>query len=128
MHSAVGAADVQGRRPLGGRPPRELLRQVRGFGGGHYRFHRADLRLRRHPGKQSCALRRAQPARRPASGLGADRSGALLQGGPANYYAEFLHKNAINGLAYGFPYDDDAGQSSDISVTSPKYMVVAVGW
>ena len=29
---------------------------------------------------------------------------------------------------YGFPYDDDAGQSSDISVTNPQYLVVAVGW
>ena len=38
------------------------------------------------------------------------------------------HENAINGLQYGFPYDDDAGQSSDISVTNPQYMVVAVGW
>ena len=34
----------------------------------------------------------------------------------------------VNGLAYGFPYDDDAGQSSDISVANPQYMVVAVGW
>ena len=50
------------------------------------------------------------------------------QAAPANYYAEFWHQNAINGLAYGFPYDDDAGQSSDISVASPQYMVVAVGW
>ncbi len=47
---------------------------------------------------------------------------------PANYYAEFWHQNAINGLQYGFPYDDDAGQSSDISVTNPQYMVVAVGF
>jgi hypothetical protein len=47
---------------------------------------------------------------------------------PANYYAWFWHQNAINGLQYGFPYDDDAGQSSDISVTNPQYMVVAVGW
>jgi len=29
---------------------------------------------------------------------------------------------------WGFPYDDDASQSSDISVASPKYMIVAVGW
>jgi hypothetical protein len=47
---------------------------------------------------------------------------------PANYYAEFWHQNAINGKQYGFPYDDDAGQSSDISVTNPQYAVVAVGW
>ena len=47
---------------------------------------------------------------------------------PANYYAEFWHQNAINGKQYGFPYDDDAGQSSDISVANPQYAVVAVGW
>jgi hypothetical protein len=47
---------------------------------------------------------------------------------PANYYAAFWHKNAINARQYGFPYDDDASQSSDLSVASPKYMIVAVGW
>ena len=52
----------------------------------------------------------------------------FYQAAPANYYAEFWHENAINGKQYGFPYDDDAGQSSDISVTNPQYMVVAVGW
>ena len=52
----------------------------------------------------------------------------FYQAAPANYYAQFWHNNAINGLQYGFPYDDDAGQSSDISVTSPQYLVVAVGW
>ncbi|HEY1671905.1 MAG TPA: beta-1,3-glucanase family protein, partial [Streptosporangiaceae bacterium] len=52
----------------------------------------------------------------------------FYQAAPANYYAQFWHQNAINGVQYGFPYDDDAGQSSDISVTNPQYMVVAVGW
>jgi hypothetical protein len=47
---------------------------------------------------------------------------------PANYYARFWHQNAINGLQYGFPYDDFAGQSSNISETNPQYVVVAVGW
>ena len=47
---------------------------------------------------------------------------------PANYYAWFWHQNSINAKQYGFPYDDYAGQSSDISVTSPQYAVVAVGW
>src|SRR6202034_4161311 len=37
----------------------------------------------------------------------------FYQAAPANYYAQFWHQNAINGLQYGFPYDDDAGQSSD---------------
>jgi Carbohydrate binding module (family 6)/Beta-1,3-glucanase len=47
---------------------------------------------------------------------------------PANYYSQFWHENDINGLAYGFPYDDVDGQSTDISQTDPQYMVVAVGW
>jgi hypothetical protein len=54
--------------------------------------------------------------------------GNFYQAAPANYYAQFWHQNAINGVQYGFPYDDDAGQSSDISLTNPQYMVVAVGW
>ncbi|HEY4024460.1 MAG TPA: discoidin domain-containing protein [Pseudonocardiaceae bacterium] len=52
----------------------------------------------------------------------------FYQAAPANYYAQFWHQNAINGMQYGFPYDDDAGQSSDISEPNPQYMVVAVGW
>ncbi len=52
----------------------------------------------------------------------------FYQAAPANYYAQFWHRSAINGLQYGFPYDDDAGQSSDISITNPQYLVVAVGW
>ena len=47
---------------------------------------------------------------------------------PANYYAKFWHDNAINHLAYGFPYDDYAGQSSFISHGSPQWLEVAVGW
>jgi len=52
----------------------------------------------------------------------------FYQSAPANYYADFWHQNSINGLTYGFPYDDYAEQSSDISVTNPQYLVVAVGW
>ena len=52
----------------------------------------------------------------------------FYQAAPADYYAQFWHQNSINALAYGFPYDDYAGQSSDISVTNPQYLVVAVGW
>jgi len=50
------------------------------------------------------------------------------QAAPANYYARFWHDNAISGLAYGFPYDDVAGQSSFISHGNPQYLLVAVGW
>jgi hypothetical protein len=63
-----------------------------------------------------------------AAGLRAVEPGRVLPGRPANYYAEFWHENAINGKQYGFPYDDDASQSSDISVANAQYMIVAVGW
>jgi F5/8 type C domain-containing protein/glycosyl hydrolase family 64 (putative beta-1,3-glucanase) len=52
----------------------------------------------------------------------------FYQAAPANYYAKFWHDNSINAKQYGFPYDDDAGQSSDISVANPQYMIVAVGY
>ena len=48
--------------------------------------------------------------------------------GPANYYAKFWHDHSINSLAYGFPYDDFAGQSSFISHEDPEWLQVAVGW
>ncbi len=50
------------------------------------------------------------------------------QAAPADYYAKFWHDHAINHLAYGFPYDDYAGQSSFISHGDPQYLLVAVGW
>ncbi len=40
--------------------------------------------------------------------------------GPANYYSQFWHQNSINAMQYGFPYDDYAGHSSDISVNHPQ--------
>jgi hypothetical protein len=47
---------------------------------------------------------------------------------PANYYAKFWHDHAINGLAYGFPYDDYGNQSSFVTHGNPQYLLVAVGW
>jgi Beta-1,3-glucanase len=52
----------------------------------------------------------------------------LLPGGPGQLLRPVLAPERVNGLQYGFPYDDDAGQSSDISITNPQYLVVAVGW
>ena len=70
--------------------------------------------------------RRYRPRRPPVSGQ--SNPADFYRAGPANYYAGFWHENAVNGKQYGFPYDDDAGQSSDISVANPEYMIVAVGW
>ena len=50
------------------------------------------------------------------------------QAPPANYYARFWHDHAIDRLAYGFPYDDVANQSSFISHGNPQWLLVAVGW
>ena len=47
---------------------------------------------------------------------------------PANWYAKFWHDHAINHLAYGFPYDDVAGQSSFVSHGDPQWLLVAVGF
>jgi hypothetical protein len=47
---------------------------------------------------------------------------------PCNYYAAFWHSVAVNGLQYGFAYDDDNGQSSDFNSTDAQYVQVAVGF
>ncbi|MEV5409036.1 beta-1,3-glucanase family protein [Thermopolyspora sp. NPDC052614] len=47
---------------------------------------------------------------------------------PANYYAKFWHDHGIRNLAYGFPYDDSADQSSFVSHADPRHLLVAVGW
>lgn len=55
-------------------------------------------------------------------------SQSFYQAAPADYYAKFWHDNAIDGLAYGFPYDDVGGYSSFISHGHPQYLLVAIGW
>jgi hypothetical protein len=47
---------------------------------------------------------------------------------PANFYAKFWHDNAIDGKAYGFPYDDVHAQSTYVSHSDPQYLLVAVGF
>jgi hypothetical protein len=47
---------------------------------------------------------------------------------PANYYARFWHEHALDGKAYGFPYDDVGGYSSYVSHANPQYLLVAIGW
>ena len=47
---------------------------------------------------------------------------------PCNYYAAFWHSVAVNGLQYGFAYDDDNGQSSDFNTTDAQYVQVAIGY
>ncbi|SDO06604.1 discoidin domain-containing protein [Actinacidiphila guanduensis] len=52
----------------------------------------------------------------------------FYSGDPANWYAKFWHDHGINGLAYGFPYDDVAGQAAYTSMQNPQWMEVAVGY
>jgi hypothetical protein len=47
---------------------------------------------------------------------------------PADYYAKFWHTHALNGKAYGFPYDDVGSYSSYVSHKNPQYLVIAIGW
>jgi glycosyl hydrolase family 64 (putative beta-1,3-glucanase) len=54
---------------------------------------------------------------------------ALFYGtAPANYYAKFWHERAINGKAYGFPYDDVGGYSTFVAHDNPQYILIAIGW
>lgn len=55
-------------------------------------------------------------------------SSTFYSAAPANFYAQYWHTHGIAGKAYGFPYDDVGGYSSDISCNSPQYLVVAIGW
>jgi hypothetical protein len=52
----------------------------------------------------------------------------FYKAGPANYYAKFWHDHSLQKLAYGFPYDDYAEQSSFVSHGDPQYLLVAIGW
>ncbi|WP_144312351.1 discoidin domain-containing protein [Terriglobus saanensis] len=46
---------------------------------------------------------------------------------PANYYSAFWHRHSIDGLAYGFAYDDNNNQSGSINVKA-EHMVFGIGW
>ncbi|MBB3193629.1 hypothetical protein CDN98_01245 [Roseateles terrae] len=48
--------------------------------------------------------------------------------GPANYYSKFWHDHSIDGLAYGFCYDDVRSQSTLLEHPSPRGMFITVGW
>ncbi len=57
-----------------------------------------------------------------------DTPSDYYQNAPCNYYSAFWHSVAVNGLAYGFAYDDDNGQSSDFNSTDAQYVQVAIGF
>jgi hypothetical protein len=47
---------------------------------------------------------------------------------PANSYSKFWHDHALNGLSYGFAYDDVGGFSSSLHTAAPTIATVTVGW
>ncbi|CAF1609546.1 unnamed protein product, partial [Didymodactylos carnosus] len=47
---------------------------------------------------------------------------------PANFYAKFWHDQSMNGLAYGFVYDDFNDQASYLQVHDPKGLIIRMGW
>ena len=55
-------------------------------------------------------------------------SAAYYPAGPANYYAKFWHDHSIDGLAYGFAYDDVRSKSTLLEHPTPRGMIVTVGW
>ena len=46
----------------------------------------------------------------------------------ANWYAAFLHQDTItiDGNAYGFAFDDQGGNSTDLSVNNPKVLTITL--
>ncbi len=60
-------------------------------------------------------------------GLWADPA-TFYSAAPANYYAAFWHAHAIDGRAYGFPYDDVGSYSTYVSHADPEYLLIAVGF
>lgn len=47
---------------------------------------------------------------------------------PANSYSKFWHDHSLNGLSYGFAYDDVGGFSSSLHTAAPTIATVTVGW
>ncbi len=54
--------------------------------------------------------------------------GNYYQAAPANYYSKFWHTHAIDGLAYGFAYDDVNNQAAYLETSRPKGLIIKVGW
>lgn len=53
---------------------------------------------------------------------------AWYKAAPANFFAKFWHDHGINGLAYGFPYDDVENQSTTIQEPQPEHLIFGIGW
>lgn len=47
---------------------------------------------------------------------------------PYDHYAKFWHDHSIDNKAYGYCYDDTAGQDPTIVATTPRGMIIDVRW
>ena len=75
---------------------------------------------------QMCAALNRHVATQPANYYNASAFYPANQ--PSNFYARFWHEHSINGLAYGFAYDDVGNFSSSVHTTVPKTATVTIGW
>ena len=53
---------------------------------------------------------------------------SFYQQEPYDHYAQWIEAQAVNMQQYAFPYNDAGGYSSDIGCSSPKTLLVAIGW
>jgi hypothetical protein len=54
--------------------------------------------------------------------------GNYYKAAPANYYSKFWHDHSIDGLSYGFAYDDVNNQAAYLEIGDPKGLIIRVGW
>ena len=53
---------------------------------------------------------------------------AFYKSSPANFYAGFFHNHSVDGLAYGFCYDDVFDYSTLLHYTKPTALVIDLKW
>jgi hypothetical protein len=53
---------------------------------------------------------------------------SFYQQEPYDHYAQWIEAQAVNMQQYAFPYNDAGGYSSDIGCSTPKTLLVAIGW
>ncbi|WP_186438257.1 beta-1,3-glucanase family protein [Cohnella terricola] len=47
---------------------------------------------------------------------------------PSNFYSKFWHDHSIDGLSYGFCYDDVYNQAAYLEHNDPTALIVTIGW
>lgn len=57
-----------------------------------------------------------------------DNASLFYQNDKANFYAGFFHRHSVDGLAYGFCYDDVYDYSTLLHYTKPTALVIDLKW